>query len=242
MNKTLLVVGASSEIGQAYIKKYHTRYEKILCTDCKNENAITQLRQELGNKIISKRLDLLQEDLITEFGEFLQNENLFPGFFLFLPAQVTQMKRVYQQDITSVKEDLEVDVLSVLTIFKYIIPNMIKEQFGRICFMLSSVTESPTAFNPSYHISKYALLGLMKAAAVELAPKKITVNAVSPTMIDTKFTAAVSPLAKKKRIEDSPLKRLATPDDVIVPIAHLLDEENCFETGQNILLSGGMMF
>ena len=108
--------------------------------------------------------------------------------------------------------------------------------------MLSSVTVSPTAFNSSYHISKYALLGLMKSAAVELAPKKITVNAVSPTMIDTKFISSVSPLAKKGRIENSPLKRLASTDDVIVSIAHLLDEENCFETGQNLLLSGGMLF
>lgn len=242
MNKTLLVIGASSDIGQAYIKKYQNRYDKIICTYYKNEDAVTKLCNWLPEKIVAYQLNLLNEEDVNAFGETLIQEGILPEFFLFLPAQTTQMQRVYQMKTEKVRTDFEIEVISVLTLFKYIIPNMQKEQFGRICFMLSSVTVSPTAFNSSYHISKYALLGLMKSAAVELAPKKITVNAVSPTMIDTKFISSVSPLAKKGRIENSPLKRLASTDDVIVSIAHLLDEENCFETGQNLLLSGGMLF
>ena len=105
--------------------------------------------------------------------------------------------------------------------------------------MLSSVVESPVAFKTTYIVSKYSLLGAVKALAAEYAGKKITVNAVSPSMINTHFVAGASEMVIKKNIEVSPLRRLAEPEDIIRAMAFLLEDDNEYINGENILIAGG---
>ena len=105
--------------------------------------------------------------------------------------------------------------------------------------MLSSVTENAVAFMSSYTISKYALLGAVKALAAEYAGKRITVNAVSPSMVDTKFVADKPAFVKKKNLEMVPIKRLAVPEDVTRVMAFLLEDGNEYITGENFLIAGG---
>ena len=90
-------------------------------------------------------------------------------------------------------------------------------------------------------ISKYALLGEVKALAKELAPFGATVNAVSPTMIDTKYVADTSPFVKKKMLDMSPLKRLAETNDIVPAIDFFMSEECRYITGDNLMAFLGAM-
>ena len=216
--KILLITGASSDLGCCYIKKYADRYDKIVGTYHSTPDALNELKADLGDKLITYSLDLNDEDAVTAFGEYLKKNELLPQYFIHLAGQKSAMTRVHQQDIEKVKDDLETSVFSVMKLFGTIVPPMQKAKFGRIVFMLSSVTHTTVAFKTSYTVAKYALLGFMKSAAVELAASGITVNGVSPTMIDTRFIKGASPLALKKSIENSPLKRLATPEEIVCVI------------------------
>ena len=237
--KILLITGASSDLGCCYIKKYADRYDKIVGTYHSTPDALNELKADLGDKLITYSLDLNDEDAVTAFGEYLKENELLPQYFVHLAGQKSAMTRVHQQDIEKVKDDLETSVFSVMKLFGTIVPPMQKAKFGRIVFMLSSVTHTTVAFKTSYTVAKYALLGFMKSAAVELAASGITVNGVSPTMIDTRFIKGASPLALKKSIENSPLKRLATPEEIVCVIDGLLSDENSFMIGQNVLVGGG---
>ena len=237
--KKLLITGASSDVGCCYIKKYAGRYDRIVGTFNSTAERLEELKAELGDKLITYKLDLCDEAAVAAFGEYLKENELTPGYFLHLAAGKTAMTRVHQQDTDDVKAQLELSVFSVMKLFGAIIPPMQKAKFGRIVFMLSSVTHTPVAFKTSYTVSKYALLGFMKSAAAELAPFGITVNGVSPTMMDTRFIKGASPLALKKSIEGSPLKRLATCEEAAFVIDALLADENSFTTGQNLLMGGG---
>ncbi len=239
MDKCLLVLGASSDVGTAYIKAYHERYDKIVGTYYTNKEPVEKLKEELGGKMEMFCLNMLQEEEIDRFAAFLEERELSPEYVLHLPAQRTEMKKAEELESGKLRDDLELGVVSIMRLMRTILPHMKEKEFGRICFLLSSVTEYSVAYQSSYMITKYALLGAVRALAVECAPKKIMVNAVSPSMIDTKFIENVSPFVKKKVLGTTAVKRLATVDDVIRSLAFLLDEKNEYMTGENLLLNGG---
>lgn len=240
MDKCLLVLGASSDVGAAYIRAYHERYDKIVGTYYTNKEQTEKLKEELGGKMETFCLNMLREEEIDGFAAFLDEKELSPEYVLHLPAQKTEMKKAEELESGRLRDDLELGVVSIMRLMRTILPHMKEKEFGRICFLLSSVTEHPIAYQSSYLITKYALLGAVKALAVECAPKKIMVNAVSPSMVDTKFVKNISPFVKKKALDTTAVKRLATTDDVIRAFAFLLDEKNEYMTGENLLMFGGI--
>ncbi len=239
MEKTLLITGASSDTGLSYIKKYHAKYDKIVGTYYSHRDELEGLKAQIGDKLIIYQVNLLEINEVERFAAWMKENNITPLYVLHLPALKSSMDRITNGNISAIRDAIEVDVISIMSLMKNIIPGMEQESFGRICFMLSSVTKNVIAFKNAYIISKYALLGAMKALAVELAAKGITVNAVSPSMMDTKYIADVSPLAKKKSLSGNPLKRLAATEDVIISMAYFLDDDNSFVTGENLLIAGG---
>ena len=117
---------------------------------------------------------------------------------------------------------------------------MVKAKNGKIVFVVSSVAsgQSP-AFMSDYVTSKYALLGLMKALASEMAAHHVCLNAVSPSLTETVFLKNIPELAIEMSAEKNPMKRNAQVKDVVGMISFLLSEKADFITGQNILISGG---
>ena len=85
-------------------------------------------------------------------------------------------------------------------------------------------------------MSKAAVIGLTKALAKELAPSGITVNCVSPGIIDTRMNSMFS---KEELAQEVPLERLGTPQEVAQAICFLA--ENRYVTGQDLSVSGGIV-
>ncbi len=85
-------------------------------------------------------------------------------------------------------------------------------------------------------MSKAAVIGLTKALAKELAPSGITVNCVSPGIIDTRMNSMFS---KEELAQEVPLERLGTPQEVAQAIYFLA--ENRYVTGQDLSVSGGIV-
>jgi len=112
---------------------------------------------------------------------------------------------------------------------------------GRIINISSTTTKAPFPGISLYAASKSALEGFTRALAIELAPRKITVNAVSPGYTATDMLASAGPAAAKQGIEASPLKRLGTGDDIADSVAFLAANGGWL-TGQNIQASGGIEF
>lgn len=239
---TLLIIGVSSDIGMAYAEEYAGRYERIVGTYRTDSDALRELRGKLGEKLELYKLDLLNEEETERFCTHMTEHSLLPDYVLHLSAQKTPMVRANELESERLRADLEISVVSFLRILRPVLSSMSKKQFGRICCMLSSVTRYPNAFQTSYMASKFALYGAVRGLAAEYAGKKITVNAVSPSMIDTKFNADISDFVRKKNIQINPQRRLANPGDVTRAIAFLMDDANEYITGENVLISGGGHF
>ena len=109
--------------------------------------------------------------------------------------------------------------------------------------MLSSyVLGVPPKALTHYTTIKYALLGLVKSLASEYSDKNIQINAVSPSMIDTKFLDNINEKFVELNAYNHPLKRNATVDDIAPIIKMLISKESDYINGINIPVTGGSIF
>ena len=113
---------------------------------------------------------------------------------------------------------------------------------GRIINITSVVGESGNGGQVAYAASKAGLIGLTMSLAKELAPRGVTVNAVSPGFIETDMTAEHLPEAQRAAlIQQIPLARIGAADDVAGAVAFLAGPEAAYVTGQVLRVNGGML-
>jgi len=121
---------------------------------------------------------------------------------------------------------------------KQVLPYM--KPGGKIIFISSQLAFRGTSHGADYASSKAGMLGLMRSLALELANKKINVNAVAPGTIDTDIIAGYSEELRKKRIQEIPLNRIGTPDDIANTCLFLASHLSDYITGETINVNGGL--
>jgi 3-oxoacyl-[acyl-carrier protein] reductase len=110
---------------------------------------------------------------------------------------------------------------------------------GRIINISSSVARQGLGYYAAYAASKAAVEAATRCLAVELAPRKILVNAIAPAAVDTDMIAEFGPEAKQMIIGITPLGRLGQPDDFGGVAAFLASDDSAWITGQVIPVNGG---
>ena len=130
------------------------------------------------------------------------------------------------------------------------LPEMIEGRWGRVVVVASIAAKTGYPYVAAYAASKHGVLGLVKCAALEVADKGVTVNAVCPGYVDTPMTeASIARIVEKtgrpapelrRRLEEmSPQKRLMTAEEVAGLVSYLCGEEARGITGQGLSLDGG---
>ena len=117
---------------------------------------------------------------------------------------------------------------------------MIRQRGGRIINISSVVGQGGNAGQANYAASKAGLIGFSKAVALEVASRGVTVNVVSPGLIETDMTRAITEDARGDWSSRIPLKRLGRPEDVAAAVCFLASEEASYITGQVLAVNGGM--
>jgi 3-oxoacyl-[acyl-carrier protein] reductase len=113
---------------------------------------------------------------------------------------------------------------------------------GRVVNITSVLGEGGSAGQAPYVAAKAGIIGLTKSWAREYASRSLTVNAVSPGVIDTDMTAAEMPAARKEEVlKTIPLGRIGTPEDVAHMVAFLVGPTASYITGQVVRVNGGLL-
>lgn len=229
----ILVTGASRGIGReiAQIMKsagcvyVSARNEKLLQTiDCSGyitaDLAVKEDLIKLGEYIKSKEIDIL----VNNAGEYIYN-----------PLENTTLEQL--------NHIMTVNLQAPVYLSSCAVPNMKKNNFGRIINIGSISGVMGEAYAPLYSASKSGLIGFSKAAALELAEYGITVNTINPGWVETelgKSSIEDSEFSEEEILDTVPQKRFVKPEEVANLVKYLSSEEAKGITGQSINLCAGL--
>ena len=121
-----------------------------------------------------------------------------------------------------------------------VIRSMLKRRHGRIISISSVVGQSGNPGQANYAASKAGLVGFTKALAWEVASRGITVNVVSPGVIETDMTRGLDATVRERLATQIPIGRFGTPADVAAAVCFLASDEAAYITGQALSVNGGM--
>jgi 3-oxoacyl-[acyl-carrier protein] reductase len=142
------------------------------------------------------------------------------------------------------KEDWDavigVNLTGVFNCTKAVSSLMMKQRYGKIINIASIVGQMGNFGQANYAASKGGVIAFTKTVARELASRSVTVNAIAPGFIRTAMTDKIPEDIKKKMIEQIPMGKLGTPEDVANAVLFLAGPESDYITGQVLAINGGM--
>jgi len=148
------------------------------------------------------------------------------------------MMRMSEADWDNV---LDINLKGAFLCTKAVSRIMMKQRAGAIVNVASIIGLIGNAGQCNYSASKAGVIALTKSVAKELAARGIRANAVAPGFIQTKMTDDLPAEVQKKMLENIPLKRFGSPDDVANVIAFLAGDEAAYVSGQVVTVCGGMV-
>lgn len=135
---------------------------------------------------------------------------------------------------------LATNLTAAFTCVQAVLKPMVRQRAGRIISIGSVVAQMGNAGQANYAASKAGLIGFSRALARELASRNITVNVVTPGLIESDMTRAIAEQAQDEWAARIPLARLGTPADVAAAVCFLASDEASYITGQVLAVNGGM--
>ena len=215
LKKKTIIFGSSGDIGK--------KIKKVL-----NKDIVLELN--------SKELDLSNIEEAKNY-----NINMIPDNIVFVSA-INNPKEFLKLDDNEVESVFNTNFISFIILLKKLLKKIIKtKKKCKIILITSLYSRYGRSKRLLYSVSKHALLGLTRNIAVELGPKGITINAVSPGYVDTKMTRKNLNLKQIKFLKSkTPLRKIIQPMDIALVVKTLLSDETVSITGQEIIVDGGI--
>lgn len=136
---------------------------------------------------------------------------------------------------------LKINLSSVYNCSKAAVRPMVKRRSGRIINMTSVVGLAGQAGQTNYAAAKAGIIGFTKSLAKEVGSRNITVNAVAPGYVPTALTEVLPDEMLETAVQNTPLGRLGSVEDVANAVVFLASDEASFITGQVLTVDGGLV-
>lgn len=242
--KVAMVTGSGRGMGRAHAVELAKRGAAVVVHDVLAEEAEETMRQvrAAGAKAHLERADVTDPAAIRE-AVARAAQALGPIDILVnnagIPAERTGIEEVTEEIYTRL---MAVHVKGTFFTTQAVVPAMKTKGGGKIINVSSMWAQSGHHYGAVYTAAKAAILGLTKSWAKELAPWKITVNAITPGGVVTEPVLKKGGMEYvKKASEAVPLKRYAMPEEIAYAIGFLASPESDFVTGQVLALNGGQV-
>ena len=236
-DRKILITGATGTIGNALVKKFVSLEGKVLATGTKTEKLET-LKKEFPNISVLK-FDISEHSKIEEFIENVSSQ-LAGLDVLVNNAGINMDNLSLRMKDEEWKKVIDVNLSSTFLFCKYGIKKMLKNKYGRVVNITSVVGHTGNLGQANYAASKAGINGMSKSLAIEYAKKNITINCVSPGLIQSKMTDNIVESIKAVLTSRIPMAKLGTGEDVSNTVAFLSSDAASYITGETIHVNGGM--
>ncbi len=241
---TILVLGASSDIGLEIIRQLASQGPRILAHYNQSRSKLENLRADLAEpNLIPIQADLSQPADVESLVATIKQLHPLPNKIVHLPAPALEYIRFKDVRWEDFQRYFDVQLRSLIAVLQAVLPEMAKNKRGKIVVVLSSCTLCvPPGAMSQYVTAKYALLGLVRALAAEYSSHRLNINAVSPSMVETAFLKNIDERMVEIAASQTPFQRHATRTDVASAVRFLLSPDSDYITGANLPISGGAAF
>jgi len=228
--KLALVTGASRGIGHAIAEELGRQGARVIGTSTTAEGA-KKINGRVLNVRDSAQMDSLVESIQKELGDIA---------ILVNNAGITRDNLALRMKDADWDEVIEVNLRAIFRLSRAVMRGMMKARWGRIINITSVVGAAGNPGQANYAAAKAGVVGMTKSLARELGSRNITVNCVAPGFIDTDMTRALSDEQRKVLLENIPLGRLGSAQDVAAAVAYLASPGGGYVTGAVLHVNGGM--
>ena len=243
MKQTALVTGSSRGIGRAIAVEL-AREGWAVCVNYLEhreaaEDLVRLLRAE-GWEAIAVRADVSDRDAVEAMVRTTQAE-LGPIELLVNNAGISY-QGLFQDTSNEIWDrTLAVNLTGARNAAQAVLPHMLSEKRGCIVNISSMWGLRGASCEVAYACSKAAIIGLTRSLALELAPSGIRVNCVAPGCIETDMVRVLGEETRAMLVEETPLGRLGTPEDIAHAVVFFASEKASFLTGQVLTADGGFI-
>ncbi|WP_188205863.1 elongation factor P 5-aminopentanone reductase [Alkalibacillus aidingensis] len=236
--ETVLIIGASGEIGEAVIHQLNAPNKRFILHYSQNKRRIEQLVNQLNQDQV----------LMTVQANLSKNEEihqLIDSIPFHIDAIVFAQGQASHQMLTDLSDSLmdelyHVHVKATALITKAFLPDLIKQRKGNIIVISSIWGELGSSNEVWYSTMKGAQIAFVRSLAKEVGRSGVRVNAVTPGLINTKMNSGLSEVDVEEWIDEVPLNRCGTVEEVAKCVAFLCSDESSYVNGHTLRVNGGI--
>ena len=237
-NRTALVTGGAQGFGFDIVKRFLKSGAKVIIWDL-DPKAIDKAVKKLNNKDLSSNVvDVSNyEEVEINAKEIVKKSNID---ILINNAGITgPTAALWEYDIETWKKVVDTNIMGTFNCCRSIVPNMIKNNYGRIVNVASVAGKDGNANASAYSVGKAGAIGLTKSLGKELAGKNIAVNAVTPAGAKTRILDQMTKEHVQRMLSKVPRGRFLEVEEFTSLVCWLSSEENTFSTAAVFDISGG---
>ena len=237
-NKTAVVTGGAQGFGLDITKRFLRSGAKVIIWDI-DVKMLKKAIKDINNPNLSmKKVDVSNfKEVENSTNEILEETNID---ILINNAGITgPTASLWEYDVETWKKVVDINLMGTFNCCRSIVPNMIKNNYGRIVNVASVAGKDGNANASAYSTGKAGAIGLTKSLGKELADKNIAVNAVTPAGAKTRILDQMTKEHVQRMLSKVPRGRFLEVEEFTSLVCWLSSEENTFSTAAVFDISGG---
>ena len=237
-NKTALITGGAQGFGFDIAKRFLQSGAKVIIWDIDSKMINKAIKDLNNSNLISNIVDVSNfNEVQNSINQIIKDSNID---ILINNAGITgPTSSLWEYDLEMWKKVVDINLMGTFYCCKAIVPNMIKNNYGRIVNVASVAGKDGNANASAYSVGKAGVIGLTKSLGKELADKNIAVNAVTPAGAKTRILDQMSRDHVQRMLSKVPRGRFLEVEEFTSLVCWLSSEENTFSTAAVFDISGG---